>query len=291
MGPTFSRRLGLRPALLALSVVVGVGASPVQAQTSGASGGPEPVLQGTFDVGGRSLYLRCEGSGGPVIVLDAGLGNGTSTWDPVLPGIGAIGRVCVYDRANISRSDAAPTPRTLVEAVRDLDALLSSAGVEPPYVLVGHSIGGLDVRLYAATYPTKVAGIVLVDGSPAELFDVDRACLLLSAQACEETRSMMGAMAANPEGLIPSMADLLTIQGSVPAIPARILAATEHEWEGVMGAEIEALADQAQADLAALWPRASLLVAEGSGHYIHEEQPALVVQAIEDVVLAARLDR
>jgi pimeloyl-ACP methyl ester carboxylesterase len=223
-------------------------------------------------------------------VLDAGLGNDTSTWDPVVPDIGAIGRVCVYDRANIGRSDAAPTPRTLVEAVRDLDALLSSAGVES-YVLVGHSIGGLDVRLYTAMYPTKVAGIVLVDGSPAELFDLDRACLLLSAPACEETRSMMGAMAANAEGLIPSVADLLTVQGSVPAVPAAILAATEHEWEGVMGAEVEALADQAQADLAALWPRARLIVAEGSGHYIHEEQPALVLQAIEDVVLAARLDR
>jgi pimeloyl-ACP methyl ester carboxylesterase len=285
-----SRRPGLRPALLALAVMVGVGASPIEDQTTGAPGSPEPVLEGIFDVGGRSLYLRCQGSGGPVIVLDAGLGNDTSTWDPVVPDIGAIGRVCVYDRANVGRSDAAPTPRTLVDAVRDLDVLLSSARVEPPYVLVGHAIGGLDVRLYTAMYPTKVAAIVLVDGSPPELFDLDRACLLLSAQACEETRSMMGAMAANPEGLIPSAADLASIQGSVPAVPARILVATEHDWEGAMGVEVEALADQAQADLAALWPRAGLVVAEGSDHYIHEDRPALVVRAIEDVVLAARLD-
>jgi pimeloyl-ACP methyl ester carboxylesterase len=102
---------------------------------------------------------------------------------------------------------------------------------------------------------------------------------------------MIQAMSTNLEGLMPSAADLLTIQGSVPAVPARILAATAHEWEGDMGADVDALARQAQADLADLWPRASLVVADGSDHDIHEDRPALVVDAIEDVVLAARLDR
>ena len=98
--------------------------------------------------------------GGPTVVLEAGHGNDSTIWLSVQVAVGPDTRVCSYDRANApgGASDPAPTPRTAEEVVADLHALLAAAEVPGPYVLVGHSLGGLFVRLYAGRYPDEVAG-------------------------------------------------------------------------------------------------------------------------------------
>jgi len=95
--------------------------------------------------------------------MDAGVNSGSQVWKLVQPDIIAVTRVCVYDRAGLGRSDPIPRPRTSQEVVDDLHGLLTNAGVAAPYVLVAHSFGGLNVRLYAGQYPREVAGMVLVD--------------------------------------------------------------------------------------------------------------------------------
>jgi len=120
------------------------------------------------DIGGRHLHLYRTGHGSPTVILESGLGWGLGTWRDVQAGAAEFTQVCSYDRAGYGWSDPDPSPRTSSEIVRDLHTLLQKAGVQPPYVLVGHSIGGLYMQLYAATYPSDVSGMVLLDSSHEE---------------------------------------------------------------------------------------------------------------------------
>ena len=136
---------------------------------------------GLIDIGGgRKLYLECKSAGSPVVILEAGLRNRADIWSvkpdagaAVFPEVAAVTRVCAYDRPGttlgadqFSRSNPVPMPRTVKDAVADLHALLKAAAIPSPYVLVGHSTGGLVSRLYASTYPKEVVGLVLVDAIP-----------------------------------------------------------------------------------------------------------------------------
>jgi pimeloyl-ACP methyl ester carboxylesterase len=134
------------------------------------------------DVGaGRRMYIECEGVGSPTVVLVSGKGNRADTWstnavDPGKPAatvfhdVGSYSRVCAYDRpmtkgvhGEASRSDPVPEPLSATDGADDLHALLAAANVRGPYVLVGHSYGGLVTRLFASTHPETVAGLVLED--------------------------------------------------------------------------------------------------------------------------------
>jgi pimeloyl-ACP methyl ester carboxylesterase len=121
-----------------------------------------------FDVGGFRLHLNCAGSGGPTVVLDAALGGSSVSWALVQPEIARFTRVCSYDRAGFGWSDAGPLPRTAGRIAGELRTLLERAGEAPPYLLVGHSFGGLVARVFASRYPADVAGMVLVDTAHAE---------------------------------------------------------------------------------------------------------------------------
>jgi pimeloyl-ACP methyl ester carboxylesterase len=141
------------------ATTVGVAARPGAAASSGQS----------VDVGGRHLYLECAGSGSPTVVLQAGLGEASSSWARIAPDVATATRVCAYDRAGHGRSDEAG-PQDGVELAADLHTLLARAGVAGPYVLVGHSSGGAYVRVFAERHLDDVAGMVLLDAQPADAF-------------------------------------------------------------------------------------------------------------------------
>ncbi|HTD28455.1 MAG TPA: alpha/beta hydrolase [Xanthomonadaceae bacterium] len=114
---------------------------------------------------GRRLNLYCLGKGTPTVIFEAGLGGDNSAWARVQPAIAAHTRACSYDRAGIGFSDPARRPSDSANIVDDLHRLLNAAAIKPPYILVGHSLGGMHVRLYADTYFNDVAGMVLVDSA------------------------------------------------------------------------------------------------------------------------------
>jgi pimeloyl-ACP methyl ester carboxylesterase len=120
------------------------------------------------DVGGYKLHLYSTGSGGPAVIIDSGLGGMSSDWGLVQPEIAKFTQVVTYDRAGIAWSDSSPYPRTSQQSVQELHTLLENAYIPKPYILVGHSLGGNNVQLYAATYPNEVLGLVLVDSTHEE---------------------------------------------------------------------------------------------------------------------------
>lgn len=117
------------------------------------------------DFPGVSLNLNCVGQGTPTVILDSGLGVPAAGWDLVMPDVAKFVRVCSYDRAGYGWSSGGPLPRTSGEIVKEWHALLAASGEKGPYVLVGHSFGGYNARIYANQYPADVAGLVLVDTS------------------------------------------------------------------------------------------------------------------------------
>ena len=122
------------------------------------------------EVKGRQFHLHCTGEGSITVVMDYGIGGLSLVWSLVQPEVAKFARVCSYDRAGYGWSESSQNPRTSQQMVEELRALLDEAGIEGPYVLVGHSLGGLNARLFASKYPEKVIGMVLVDAVPAEVY-------------------------------------------------------------------------------------------------------------------------
>ncbi len=123
------------------------------------------------DVGGYRLHIDCQGSGSPTVIMEAGLGEPSMAWALVQQQAPANVRICVYDRAGLGWSDASPKPRTAENMVEDLHVLLKNANIAGPYLMVGHSTGGMLVRLYTHLYPNEVVGMVLVDAQHEEQFE------------------------------------------------------------------------------------------------------------------------
>jgi predicted alpha/beta superfamily hydrolase/pimeloyl-ACP methyl ester carboxylesterase len=119
---------------------------------------------------GRRMNLYCTGSGSPTVVFDSGLSDWSATWALIQPAVAMRTRACSYDRAGMGYSDAATRPPTPANAVHDLHTLLAKAKIGGPMLLVGHSLGGFNMKLYAATHPQQVAGLVLVDPSEERLW-------------------------------------------------------------------------------------------------------------------------
>ena len=144
------------------------------------------------DVGGFRLHLYCSGSGTPAVVMDSALAGSSISWALIQPDVSRLTRACSYDRAGFGWSDAGPMPRTAGRVADELRVLLDHGGVAPPFVLVGHSFGGLVMRIFAARYRSDVSGLVLVDPAhpedwvtpaPKEQIKIDRGIKLCRSGA------------------------------------------------------------------------------------------------------------
>ena len=131
-----------------------------------------PQIGHSVDIGGRSLNMYCSGAGSPAVVFDSGGGMPGYSWLLVQPAVAQLTRACWYDRAGYGWSDPAPGPHDTDAIAKDLHQLLHVGGVAPPYVLVGHSFGGFNVRMYYGLYPADVAGMVLVEPSHEDMSQI-----------------------------------------------------------------------------------------------------------------------
>ena len=222
------------------------------------TGGAAPRL---VDAGGVRLALRCAGAGSPAVVLAAGLRDTSASWALVEGALAGLTQVCAYDRAGVGESERREGDATVGTLAAELGALLEAGGVPPPYVLCGHSFGGLVARFFAARRRADVAGLVLVDATHEAALDgasVREGGTRIDLRASEEE------LAATP---------------SLDGVPLVVCERGRDSHPGW------AAGQRRNAELA----RGALHVrALRSGHVIHTEQPELVAQAIRVVVEATR---
>ena len=150
-------------ALVGLLVILGLVGASYEVIAAAGDARRYPAPGQLVDVGGYRLHIQCVGAGSPTVVLDAGLSGSSLDWSLVQSELGSTTRVCAYDRAGMGWSDTGPQPRTPRQIADELHTLLTNAGIAEPYVLVGHSLAGKNVRLFTIMHPDQVAGMVLID--------------------------------------------------------------------------------------------------------------------------------
>jgi len=280
-----------------------------------------------IDIGGRRLHLFCEGNApGPTVVIEQGAGSPSVLWWPIQTRVKAFARVCTYDRAGYLWSDPAHAAPSLQDRVTDLHALLHTANIPSPYILVGHSFGGPLIRLYTQRYPDDVAGLVLVDAAPETVIFrpsfndytfklglfvraaglAARFGLLHAAAAFMTSPPTMSpaafralkAFVATPR-FVRAMATDLSALTDLPTAQRReggfgetlgrrpVVVITHSEPFPGPAAVLEPGWADAQARIAAQSTHGELLVATGCNHMIPFEAPDLVVDAISRVVAGA----
>lgn len=245
------------------------------AETTASPSAASDLSIDAIDVGGYELYLQCIGEGSPIVVLEAGLGgSGTTAWFQFQEQFRSLTRTCTYDRAGLGFSDR--RPRGLgnpdgAQMADELHALLEAAGEPPPYVLVGHSFGGMLVRLFAAAYPDEIAGMVLEDSSQEDEIDAYRE-VRAGDWIDGEARIDIGATER-----------ALRDAGGLGDRP--LVVVTAGIYEDVLDPRF---AFGLQQQLARLSTNVVHVVAKRTGHFVHDQNPRLMAQAIGEVVEAVR---
>jgi pimeloyl-ACP methyl ester carboxylesterase len=248
------------------------------------------VLDEMTDVGGYRLHINCAGDiskGSPTVVMDAGGYDSSESWNKVQPEIAKFTRVCVYDRAGLGKSEHRPNPSyPSQEIVRDLHTLLVNAHVAPPFVLVGHSFGGMNVRLYASQHSQEIVGMVLVDSVHEDEMDRRVATLPLEIKQrmTDADRALLARLAIS-EGQVRAA----HWHSDIPLVVLThgVLSPGDYEIAS-MATKGEELRLEMQEALARLSSRSKHIIAEKSGHYIQRDQPQLVIDAVRQVVEATR---
>ncbi len=281
-----------------------------------------PMPGKLIDVGGAKMHLNCTGDGSPTVILESGLGDSYVSWRKVQPQIAKFARVCSYDRAGLGFSDPTSDPRTCRDIATELHRLLQAARVAPPYILVGHSMGGYTVRLFATLYRNEVAGMVLVDSShpdqenrfPPELKNMEATELRESefltftmpfglprlVSLCDDD-PVTRASECNFHSAREAVAELKSFSesatqaaatGSFGDLPLAVLSHDPDKLFASLPAEVARPTNDAwekmQEELAHLSTRGTQQIAKNSSHYIQIDRPEIVIDAIRTMADQSR---
>jgi pimeloyl-ACP methyl ester carboxylesterase len=297
--------------------------NPMPGRLLKASGSTMHIdCMGQASTGQGSMGEGSMGQGSPTVILESGLGDSYISWRKVQPEIAKFARVCSYDRAGLGFSDSSSRPRTSSVIAEELHALLQAAAIAPPYILVGHSMGGYDVRLYASLYRSEVAGMVLVDAShpdqenrfPPELKNMEgswqREAMFVEYTMPFGLPRLMGlcdpdprvrAAECNFHSARESLAEMKLFSesakqagatGSLGDMPLAVLSHDPDKPSSELPADLAKQTNDAwekmQEELAHLSTRGTQTVAKNSAHYIQLDRPELVIEAIRSVADQSR---
>lgn len=254
---------------------------PLTFKRAGQSDSQSSLTLQKVDVGGHSLSLLIGGQGSPAVIFEGGFGTGIVSWSTVQKEVSAFARTVSYDRAGIGQSQLGPKPRSAKQIATELHVALEKAGVKPPYVLVGHSFGGIYVRVFADMYPKEVVGLVLIDPSQESFND------WLKKNQSARLKDNEAQIAKAPEGVRAEAAmtesSYAEARGTKvpPGIPVTVLTATEDE---TMPADGRALWIEKHKEWIATVQGGRHVVVEKTGHFIQLQQPKLVIDTIRETV-------
>ena len=314
-GPALKRRgrgcllwLGASLAAFLGLMLVGHIYEPI-AEAADAKAYPPPGQ--LVDVGGHRLHINCTGTGSPTVVIEAGLGDWSTSWGFVQPEVAKTTRVCTYDRAGLGWSEAAAQPGDVAQFAAELHTLLQNANVPGPYVMVGHSLGGFIVRVFAHDYASEVAGVVLVDSmNPKQVTEsLSNKLALFSSIEAAVARVGIGRLLVKLPAIAPSLP-----AGDEAYYPLlfrpQTYQTTANEYRELPASATEAGAVTSFGDLPLIvltaklndnpgWPEwqnellqlssnSEHLFAENSGHVIQFDQPDAAVSAILKMVELVR---
>ena len=274
------------------------------------------------DVGGYNMHIYCTGQGNPTVILEAGMNDFFVSWSKVQPEIARVARVCSYDRAGLGWSEASPHPRRSDVMAEELHTLLAKSSIEGPYILVGHSFGGILMRQFAQKYPEEVTGMVLVDSAHEQQvmrlpFLSDTAEQFANQFRTLSAMNSLGMMALSP-ATIPNRgfpdeaykqyqavlattgyfngaiaestafySSALESPESIGKLPLIVLShGLSDQTNGIADAQqsqFEQEWTKMQKELAGLSSNGKQVIAEKSEHYIQLDQPELVIEAILEV--------
>ncbi len=232
------------------------------------------------DVDGHGLQLLIGGQGSPAVIFEGGFGAGIASWSRVQKDVAAFAQTVSYDRAGLGQSDPGPKPRSAKQIATELHVALQKSGIKPPYVMVGHSFGGIYIRVFADMYPKEVVGMVLIDPSQESFND-----WLIKNQP-DRLKAAEGDIAKAGEGVKAEFASVDTSYSQaraakVPAgIPVTVLTATEDE---TMPPEGRRVWIEKHKEWLATVPGSKHIVVEKASHFIQAQQPAVVIEAIKQV--------
>jgi pimeloyl-ACP methyl ester carboxylesterase len=229
-------------------------------------------------VDGRQVELATAGEGGgATVVFEAGLGEDWTHWDQVASEVARHARVFAYSRPGLGASDPMTTPRDPKTIVEELRALLASQGYAPPYVVVGHSMGGGYMELFAKAHPDEVVGAVLVDPRPRDFL---AACEAAQFENCGISESLLvtqaPAMAAEYHAYTMASEEIRAA-GTFGGYPVRVLTATDHpDW----ATAVKTLWEEMHRALAAEAVNGEQVTVQGAGHHVQLDRPDVVVDSI-----------
>ena len=243
----------------------------------------ENKVEQKLDIGGIELYYELLGRQheGPTLVFDSGYGVTLDNWNPIKDEISSFSKMFIYDRAGIGKSDIDDRPRHSRQSVENLRILLVKAGIQPPYVLVGHSFGGLNIRLFASTYPEEVAGVVLLDSTHE---DQNKILPSLFSKEVQEAYYNQFTLEGSLNEVEESLEQVRTSKsfGSIPLIVVTGGLQPFHTEES-MAAWL-----RFQRELANLSTNKRHIIVEDAGHAIHIDRPQVVIDVIRDLLATVK---
>lgn len=270
-----------------------------------------------IDIGTHRLHIHCKGTGSPTIIIDSGLGSFSLEWKNIQDTLSNHVTTCIYDRAGYGWSEVGPLPRTTNQIANELQLLIDGKQLQAPFILVGHSFGGYNMRYFASKYQDTVAGLVLIDSSHPEQFDrmdlkpfvvkkpkypnsvrftISRP--VMHANYPEEVKNLAYAMLTRQKSQLTRMNELENFELSAqqvanadpfPDVPLVVVSRGKRVWpENERGDKMEAAWEEMQSELSYLSDISIQVIANKSGHSIHLDQPLLASSAILNAVGAAR---
>lgn len=248
------------------------------------------------NVGAHKLEVQVMGSGSPTVVFEAGMGDDYSSWSTVMPFVAQVTSAVAYSRAGNGNSEEGVFPRSYQQIVLELRAMLDSLdGIVPPFVLVGHSAGGIIVRYYASKFDNEVTGLVIVDGSHEKQYKRFRAA---DPKSWDETMTWRNKFYADKSPSIKSEGEsFLKLQLAenvlpfkLPSIPIVVLTSTSRPGNDSWTPVRQNVWRELHSEWFKSTPNGMHIITNKSGHYIHKSEPELVLSAIKFVVNYVRTD-